>query len=733
MAAQPTVEKVQDMLQRSLLQFIEEIETSSSVEGAPLIWWKLKKHLEHCPKNSLMLITLILEHLQKVEQDGQRDKVAAPLMLMLMCTIAQAPHVTDEVLTRAYQVCVGFITRPRHVAAFTKSVLQFISTERRAPGIFHQRMIISEQNLHISSFPTVAKTRTVVLLVPGLVSENLVDRLMEEEKGNSMDEASLKQAWRCQILKDTFEAVLGPAINARDLHKHLNNQERKVLGWLEHVTGLMEGTARRGARESLNDLQTQLLALYLQEIKPAKADGSRHRAADSMADCKHLLGAVPKPDIHYKAWCGSNSLESMLGDITERESSSDTDPSTPWNQTVVPPKTRMVKHKKYSIERKNGIRDRSRIAINTDCKSSSYPDTGTRIACFESLRITAADRNGQSEDSVSLPTCTVRMVVIGDDRTVAQLAREYHALRKKEGRRINLCSAELELRLFYIPVQCEPTTHLSPSSPKHNAKKDAAAPAAEFGDRLRVGQFLGKADAWYRQNIQQLGRIMTNLLSIPKGSPVQTSGRDMLITDIMCDYMRMAHVVAPLPLYSARFEMASGEQGEEVFVTQLEIRDCQRSPDKTASRKASLPDEKEALLFEIQYTKVPVCTPMSAMLVKMSKFLTAIKIEAITADGTDAGGLTVTFMETSNAKGRRSNDKIPQTIARVSSITFSAPRDGRFTACFDEGPTFENIKRCEVTPCPKPSSAEEMPHHLLMGNAPANQLTLPIRIFCPAL
>nr|XP_032822780.1 phosphoinositide 3-kinase regulatory subunit 6-like [Petromyzon marinus] len=665
-----------------------------------------------------------------VEQDGQRDKVAAPLMLMLMCTIAQAPHVTDEVLTRAYRVCVGFITRPRHVAAFTKSVLQFISTERRAPGIFHQRMIISEQNLHISSFPTVAKTRTVVLLVPGLVSENLVGRLMEEEeKGHSMDEASLKQAWHCQILKHTFQAVLGPTINARDLHKHLSNQERKVRGWLEHVAGLMESTARRGARESLHDLKSQLLALYLQEIKPAKADGSRLCAADSMADCKLLLGAVPKPDIHYKAWCGNNSLENMLGDI----SSSDTDPSTPWKQSVVPPKTRMVKNQKYSIQRKNGIRDRSRSAINTTCESASYPNTGTRLADSERFRITAAGRNGQSEDSVSLPACTVRMVVIGDDRTVAQLAREYHALRKKEGRQINLCSAGLELRLFYIPVQCEPTTNLSPSSPRNNAKKDAAALAAEFGDRLRVGQFLGKSDAWYRQNIQQLGRIMTNLLSIPKGSPVQTSGRDMLITDIMCDYMRMAHVVAPLPLYSARFEMASGEQAEEVFVTQLEIRDCKRSPDATVPRKAALPDEKEALLFEIQYTKVPVCTPMSAMLVKMSKFLTAIKIEAITADGTDAGGLTVTFMETSNAKGRRSNDKIPQTIARVNSITLSAPRDGRFTACFDEGPTFENIKRCKVIPCPKPSSAKEMPHHLLMGNAPANQLTLPIRIFCPAL
>ncbi|XP_078510798.1 phosphoinositide 3-kinase regulatory subunit 6 isoform X2 [Lissotriton helveticus] len=632
-----------------------------------MLRWTLHKSIDRNPNSASILVKLLVKELEK------------------------APYISDDLYERVYDFCKKLLTRPKPYCAIGLSYAKGLKRERKVPGLFYQRMVIAEQSLRNESYQH--QEKVLVFLDEDLIPETICNALLHETQAAKVHQTPT--ACMCLVITHTMQAALGQHCDVQALQGALQRQSAAELEQcFQDVVAAAELTLAEVNADRSRHAE-RLANIYSTLISPSPQGGTLAGGLSNVP--------LPNPDISFHLWKKDDQFRKQLvtfsksqSQITEEEGP-DLNPnraSVLSNDSGIEKDLPVCEEKVPSgLQRrpcikKNAQKFDSMAFMHTITKAHPGKQTGTMHRM--SGEATETTPNLQKRP-------TARVVILGDDRSLGRLAKEYYALRKCECKPFGTIKANLQF--YYIPVLVPPSA--SPAN-----KENTTASKAEL---CELAQYLGRVDPWYESNINPLCDMIPKLANMPS-SPSQQLAADPFITDVTAYYLRTGLQPVHFQIYFVKIYFSDLTQpaAEDTFLTELKADLQELAP--YASLKSSGSSKKKTMVetpsadVDIQYKKALLSNREKD--VTLSLRSSGLVMKAIPSNETeDLVCLHVNITEvtkSTNISGR--SFSCDTSTVRTSSIKARSPSHASFTLCMDKDVrrTYDKVERFEVSPCLEP-------------------------------
>ncbi|XP_019357592.1 PREDICTED: phosphoinositide 3-kinase regulatory subunit 6 [Gavialis gangeticus] len=679
-----------------------------------MLRWTLHKKTDRNPGNSTILAKILVKELERAERGDYRHYII-PLLHTLMYTLIKAPCFSDDLYGRIYDFCKKLLTLPKPYCTIGLDYACRLKTERVAPGVLYQRMVISEQSLRSDPYPY--QEKVFIFADPDLLSKAVCNALVTDTKAAQTYQSP--RSCMCYVIMHAMQVALEDDCDIYNLQRILQDKPteeiehffRQVVTAVE-CTGNEINADRSQHVERLKKVYDVVLSSSetgdtspegLQDIPLPNPNISFHLWTEEDQLWKELVLFVRPLSQTCEQDCLSQELDNFeIQDIvTECECCEQTRFSVlstdsgierdlpPVGEEPPPHCSAEVEHSR--LQRKGGIKKKASpleamAYLQASCNGPGVKHSGKMH--------TKSGSNMESMSSLQR-LHTARIVVLGDDRILGRLAQAFHSLRKRETRRVFL-TTRLNLQFYYVPV-VEGQQSTWPT-------EEHAMPSQI--DLCEVAGYLGRADPWYESNINTLCHMIPKLATMPS-SPSKHLVTNTFIIDVMSYYIRMGIQPVCFQVYSVKivFSDTAREPAEDVFVTELSVKvqDYNPTRDLVLARKKTMLEGPGADITAM-YRKVLLSSRGKELGVSLRS--TGLVMKAIPPDeAEDLMCLNVYITEvikTSNLSGR--SFSFMTNKIRMHSIKVSSMDQKTFTLCLDKDfrRTYRNVVSVEVSPCLEP-------------------------------
>uniref|UniRef100_A0A8C8RSD3 Phosphoinositide-3-kinase regulatory subunit 6 n=1 Tax=Pelusios castaneus TaxID=367368 RepID=A0A8C8RSD3_9SAUR len=596
-----------------------------------------------------------------------------------MYTLIKAPCISDDLYERVYDFCKKLLTLPKPYCTIGLDYAFRLKTERMTPGVLYQRMVISEQSLKNDPYPY--QERVFLFADPYVLSKAVCNALVMDATAAQMYQNP--RSCMCYVIIRAVQAALGEDCDVERLQRILQDKPtEEVEHCFRQVVAAVECTGQERNADRGQHAE-RMEKIYSMVLNSSAAGGSSP---------EELQGTpLPSPNISFHLWtdedqlwkelalfvrplsqpCEPDCLSQELDNFEIQDIVSDCDCCEQTRFSVLStdsgierdlpaaseelpsPSATEVEHAR--LQRKGGIKKRTFPLESMAFLQNSCNGPGAKNS----------EKLHRKSGSTAVPVphlhrlYTARIVVLGDDRVLGQLAQAYYSLRKRETRCVFL-TPRLNLQFYYIPV-------VEGQQGTWSTEDDTVPSQMEL---CKLAVYLGRADPWYESNINTLCHM------IPK-----------LATMIL-------------------FSNAAQELAEDVFLTELsaKVQDCTAAKDHMQTKKKTMLEVPGADLV-VRYRKVLLSDRKKEVAVTLRS--TGLVMKAIPSnEAEDLMCLNVNITEvvkTSNLSGRLFASAANH--IRTCNIRIESKEQRTFTLCLDKDfrRTYTNVVGMEVSPCPEPS------------------------------
>ncbi|XP_069056412.1 phosphoinositide 3-kinase regulatory subunit 6 isoform X2 [Pleurodeles waltl] len=632
-----------------------------------MLRWTLHKNIDQNPNSASIFVKVLVKELEKAERGGHKHHIV-PLLHTLMYTIVKAPYISDDLYERVYDFCKKLLTLPKPYCAIGLNYAKGLKRERKVPGLFYQRMVIAEQRLRNECCPH--QEKVFVFVDQDLIPEAISDALLHETQAAKMNQTP--RTCMCYVITHTMQAALGPHCDVQALQAVLQHQPADVLEQcFQDVVAAVELTLAEVNADRSRHAE-RLANIYSTIIKPSPQGGTLPRGLSNVP--------LPNLDINFLPWEKDDQLRKELvvfckseSQITEEEG-----PDLNPNRVSVLSNDSGIE-KDFEEKAPSGLQRRQCIKRRVpDVDPMDFMNTITKAHPGKQTRTMHRLSGEEIETTLNLQNRpTARVVILGDDRALGRMAKEYYALRKFESKRFGATKATL--KFYYIPV-------LVPQPAPSANKENTTASKAEL---CELSQYMGRVDPWYESNINPLCDVIPKLANMPS-STSQRLAADPFITDVISYYLRMGLQPVNFQIYLVKIYFSDLTQppAEDTFLTELKA-DLQQPP-VYAANKSSLTSKKKTMAdapsadVSIQYKKALLSSREKE--VTLSLRSSGLVMKAIPSNETeDLVCLHVNIIEVTKSTniGGRSFSCDTSTV-RTSSIKVRSTSNASFTLCMDK-------------------------------------------------
>ncbi|NXN02013.1 PI3R6 kinase, partial [Sylvia borin] len=566
------------------------------------------------------------------------------------------------------------------------------------PGTLYHRTVISEHSLPSAPFPY--QERIFIFADSELLPEAICQALLSDTEAARLAQ-SPGGCMSC-VVTHALQAALGDSCDIHGLRARLQAlSPGDVERCFQQVVAALEGAA--GSERG--QLTARLESIYRGLLGSVPAGNAPREGLQGTP--------LPNPNISFHLWTEEEQLWKELA-LFLRPLSQSCEPECPGQEPDGAAEVQDILgdcdccgRSRFSvlstdsgIERDLPAQDepdpeRSRLHRKGGIKKKPSPLDGVALLQAGSA-VTAGKSPGKPpRASGTAPEPpgplqrlhTARVVLLGDDRVLGRLAQAFHALRKREARRVFL-TARLDLQFYHIPVV-------------------PGQPSAGPEELCEVAGYLGRADPWYESNINTLCHIIPKLATMPS-SPSRALVTDLFLTDVIAYYARMGTQPVGFQLHSVKvlFQDPAQDPAEDVFLTEL-LAQVQESPShkelSTAKRKGTL--DGPGIDLTVTYRRVVLSDRQKELTLSLRS--TGLLMKAIPAEeapGLGCLSVTITEIIRTNHLAGRSFSAVANRF-RTRSIQVRSPEQRPFTVRLDKDSrrTYRDVIGLEVSPCLEPS------------------------------
>nr|CAB3262833.1 uncharacterized protein LOC100183938 [Phallusia mammillata] len=389
---------------------------------------------------------------------------------------------------------------------------------------------------------------------------------------------------------------------------------------------------------------------------------------------------------------------------------------------------------------------------------------GSGVAGVKISRKLAVRKNRKSRSSMSyLPERSIRRKVlkimfVGNDKTVSNLARAYYELRRRQMTRAPLLN-HVDLRMFYVPVG---------ETPFEDERIDYPAEPTSFD--LQIGEMLGSVDPWYQSSVTM---TFNNLLRVcPKNidGDVEHDGKakedpksrsivtpEKIIANSLAEYSRFAVTTYNVPLFKANMRSSTNESITVVFCTGVEIGSVAYKQAIKQGRFGKLVDLSNdsgppEAFTSFEYAKFGINGTFKSSTRIDAKFYRSVSIVpvALTNDNkkeqmlyAGADSMHVTMVENEKyvksikklKRGQSEEEGVESVGSKLyisaAKMEVERPTQGTFAVWIDQTLMYTNIKSIEVSRCVAPEYERSHAPKRKHARGPPKFVSLPLKTFWP--
>ncbi|XP_069510687.1 phosphoinositide 3-kinase regulatory subunit 6 [Ambystoma mexicanum] len=683
---------VESDIYRKVQAILREVDGQNPVVQCDrgMLRWTLHKNIDRNPNSACILVQVLVKELEKAERGDHKHHIV-PLLHTLMYAVVKAPYISDDLSERVYTFCKKLLTLPKPYCAIGLDYAKQMKRERKTPGLLYQRMVIAEQSLKNDSYQH--QEKVFVFLDQDLISESICNALLHETQAAQMDQNP--RACMSYVITHTMQAALGQHCHAQDLQTALQEQPADVLEQcFQEVVAAVECTEGESSAERSRHAE-RLANIYSNIIRPSAQGAALSAGLWNVP--------LPNPRISFHLWERDDQLCKELVAFSKSQSNiteevvSDRVACDPNRASVLSDDSGIEKDLPVCDEKAPpGLQRRPCIKRNAPVLDSmAFIHTISKVPLGK-YSGTLHRMSGEATESTSNlhKQHTARVVILGDDRALGRMAKEYYALRKLESKPFGTIKANLQF--YYIPILDQ-----QPASAAN--KGNTTAGKAEL---CELAQYLGRIDPWYETNINPLCDMIPKLANMPS-SPSPRLAADPFITDVTAYYLRAGRQPVFFQIYTVKiyFSDITQSPAEDIFLTELkaDVHDSSLLKGNSMTKKKTM-GEAPAVDVTIQYKKGLLSNREKE--VTLSLRSSGMALKAIPSnEAEDLVCLNVNIIEvikTTNLAGR--SFSCDTTTVRTSNIKVQSLSRIAFTLCMDKDSRrmYSNVERFEVSPCLEP-------------------------------